>query len=277
MNFAINVPNFGTFGQPRLLAELAREAEEAGWDGFFIWDHIDPGPDVVEPTTDPWIALAAMAMTTSTIKLGALVTPIPRRRPTKLAREIVALDHLSHGRVILGLGIGTDRRKEYSRFGETTDSKAHAEMLDEALEILTGLWSGEPFSYRGKHYQLQDLQFLPKPVQQPRIPIWIAGTWPYKKPFQRAAQWDGITPIRRDRAFVAEDYREISAYIQTYRTSKAPFDIIASGQTTGIYAQDRSVLTPYAEAGVTWWQESLDWQTSIELARILIHQGPPHL
>lgn len=278
MHFAINVPNFGSFGDPRLLAELAREAEVAGWDGFFIWDHIYAGPDLLEPTVDPWIALAAMAMTTSRIKLSALVTPMPRRRPWKLAREIVTLDHLSQGRVILGLGIGTDRRKEYSSFDELADSQQHAEMLDEGLAVLTGLWSGEHFSYEGKYYQVHDVKFLPKPVQQPRIPIWMAGTWPHKKPFRRAAQWDGISPIRRDRAFIADDYYEIVEYIKAHRRDESPFDVVASGQTTGANAEeDRTTLRAYAAAGVTWWQETLSWNIKVEQARLRIQQGPGHL
>ncbi|HEX4204290.1 MAG TPA: LLM class flavin-dependent oxidoreductase [Ktedonobacteraceae bacterium] len=279
MYFAINTPNFGTFGDPRLLAQLAEEAEVCGWDGFFIWDHVYPGPNVPPiPAVDPWVALAAMAMMTSRIKLSALVTPIPRRRPGKLAREIVSLDHLSHGRVILGLGIGTDRRREYSGFHESTDSKQHAEMLDEMLQVLTGLWSGEPFSYDGTYYQVHDLCFLPKPVQQPRIPIWLGGTWPHKKPFRRAAQWDGITPIRSDRAFIPEDYHEISAYIKAHRTCDAPFDMVTSGKTgQKTLDEDRAMLRAYAEAGVTWWQENLDWNMSVEQVRSRIQQGPIRL
>lgn len=275
MQFAINVPNFGIFGDPRLLAELAHEAEEAGWQGFFIWDHIYAGPDILEQTVDPWIALAAMAMATRTIKLSALVTPVPRRRPWKLAREIVSLDHLSQGRMILGLGIGTDRRKEYTGFHESTDSKQHAEMLDETLAILTGLWSGEAFSYTGKHYQIDDVTFLPKPVQQPSIPIWLAGTWPHKKPFRRAARWDGITPIRWDRPFVPDDYREIVAYIQQYRQDATPFDVIASNRAIKAHIkEDRALLQAYADAGVTWWQEAFDWNAELAQVRARIQQGP---
>jgi alkanesulfonate monooxygenase SsuD/methylene tetrahydromethanopterin reductase-like flavin-dependent oxidoreductase (luciferase family) len=275
MKFALNTPNFGAYSDPRLLAELAREAEAAGWDGFFIWDHIHPGRNLVEPTADPWIALAAMVMTTSKITLGSLVTPLPRRRPWKLAREIVTLDHLSQGRVILGLGIGSDRRQEYSGFQESADSKRHGEMLDEGLEVLLGLWSGEQFSYAGKHYQVNKEVFLPRPVQQPRIPIWLAGTWPHKKPFQRAARWDGINPICWDKALTAEDYREIRAYIQQYRTSDAPFDVIASTLETGTDPEkDRATARAYIDAGVTWMQERIEWHTSVPQALTRIRQGP---
>src|SRR5215211_309557 len=131
MRYAINMPHFGPFGDPRRLAELAREAEQAGWDGFFLWDHLLFEQPL--PMVDPWVAMAAMAMTTERIKLGALVTPLPRRRPRKLAREIVTLDHLSNGRLIVGVGIGGDWWGEYSAFGESPDDKLHAAMLDEGL------------------------------------------------------------------------------------------------------------------------------------------------
>ena len=126
MHFAINTPNFDLYSDARLLAELAHEAEEAGWDGFFVWDHIGAGPEWPAPIADPWVALVAMAMTTRRIKIGPIVTPLPRRRPWKVAREAVTLDHLSQGRLILGVGIGSDQGREFSCFGEATDDKLHA-------------------------------------------------------------------------------------------------------------------------------------------------------
>lgn len=278
MYFAFNVPNFGHFGDARLLAELAHEAEEAGWDGFFIWDHIGSGPDWPDPFADPWIALTAMALATSRIKLGPLVTPLPRRRPWKVARESVTLDRLSNGRLILGVGIGTDRVREFSCFGEDGADRPHGEMLDEGLEVLTRLWSGEPFSFQGQHYQLTDACFLPTPLQQPRIPIWLAAAWPNKKPFRRAARWDGVSPIMWDRQLTAQDYREIVAYLRTQRTGDAPFDIIAAGNTSGTdKEQDRAMLAPFAEAGVTWWQEGFVASHSPELVRARIRLGPPRI
>ncbi|HEU5199002.1 MAG TPA: LLM class flavin-dependent oxidoreductase [Ktedonobacterales bacterium] len=190
MRYGIHVPNFGDWPNPRTLAELAREAEETGWDGFFLWDHLQTDP--VMPFADPWVALAAMAQQTERIRLGPLVTPLPRRRPWQVARETVSVDQLSGGRLVLGVGIGINGWREYSAFGEPTDKVLHGAMLDEGLEVLTSLWSGEPFSFQGQHYQAQDVCFLPKPVQQPRIPIWVAGIWPNKKPFRRAVRWDGI-------------------------------------------------------------------------------------
>ena len=163
MHYALDTPNFGDYSELRLLAELAREAETAGWDGFFLWDHI--GASWPFPIGDSCVAMAAMAMATERIKVGTLVTPLPRRRPWKLARETVTLDHLSNGRLILGVGIGSNSVKEYSCFGEPGDDKLHGAMLDEGLDVLARLWSGEPFSYSGEYYTIQQARFLPPPVQ----------------------------------------------------------------------------------------------------------------
>ena len=272
MQFAINTPNFDYFGDPRLLAELAHEAEESGWDGFFIWDHIlrDRRAEIA----DPWVELTAMAMTTKRIKLGPMVTPLPRRRPWIVARQALTLDHLSNGRLILGVGIGHDFAREFSAFSESPDDKLHGEMLDEGLEILKLLWSGETISFEGKHYQLRDVQFLPKPVQY--IPIWIAGYWPNKKPFRRAARWDGVTPIVPDSNITAEQVRDIISYMKDQRGNDTPFDLLVAGNTTGKdRAQDVALVTPYAEAGATWWQEAFDWNYTLDQVRERIRLGPP--
>src|SRR5579862_3268663 len=177
MQYAIDLPLFGPFSHPFLVADLAHEAEDAGWDGFFVWDHLNyklassPEPLAI---ADPWILLAAMALRTRSIKLGPMVTPLPRRRPWKLARETVTLDHLSGGRLVLGVGLGSDDDGEYHDFGEPTDPRVHGGKLDEGLAILTRLWSGKQISYQGQHYQLAPVQFRPTPLQQPRIPIWVA-------------------------------------------------------------------------------------------------------
>ncbi|GHO45812.1 LLM class flavin-dependent oxidoreductase [Ktedonospora formicarum] len=252
MRFAFNTPNMGIYGDVRQMVELAREAEEAGWDAFFIWDHIGSGLDWPANFADPWIMLAAMAMATKRIKLGPIVTPLPRRRPWKVAREAVTLDHLSEGRLILGVGIGSDLAREFSCFGELGDDRLHGEMLDEGLEIITRLWSGEEFSYEGKHYQLKKACFKPTPLQQPRIPIWVAGVWPNKRPFRRAAHFDGLCPIASNRSLTPQDYHDMRAYMQPYLTRGQTFDILASGNTTGTdRQQDRDNVLPFAEAGAT--------------------------
>lgn len=277
MRFAIDVPHFGPFGDPRLLAELAYEAEEAGWDGFFIWDHINYKlAGSPSPMVDPWVALTAIALRTTRIKLGPMVTPLPRRRPWKLARETVTLDHISQGRLILGVGSGHDGGQEYSGFGEVADPRSHGEMLDEGLAVLTGLWSGELFSYEGKHYHLSQIQFLPRPQQQPRIPIWVAGFWPNKKPFRRAAQWDGVFPLLREKDMTPQNLQDIMDYVQAQRAVGASYDVIASGLTGGFdNAKDAATLAAFAEIGATWWLESFEPYHALEVVRQRIRQGPP--
>ena len=282
MQFAINTPNFGSFSDARLMAELAHEAEDSGWDGFFVWDHIGGSSERAIPMADPWVTLTAMAMTTSRIKLGPMVTPLPRRRPWKLARECVTLDHLSHGRLILGVGLGSDSFfKEYSTYGESPNDTLHGGMLDEGLDVLVQLWSGKAVSYTGQHYQLHDALFLPAPLQRPRIPIWIAGLWPSKKPFRRAARWDGACPLKHaDQVIQPDEIKEILALIRQFRTSHEPFDISASGNTSGTERQkDLDTIMPYVEAGATWWQEGFAGSDSQELeaVRTRIRQGPPRL
>lgn len=272
MRFALDIPNFGDYSNPRLLAELAREAEIAGWDGFFLWDHIGAG--WAFPIGDPWIALAAMATATDRIKLGTLVTPLPRRRPWKLARETVTLDHLSHGRLILGVGIGSDSEKEYSCFGEIGDDRLHGAMLDEGLDVLVGLWSGEPFSYSGKYYTIQQAHFVPTPVQSPRIPIWVADVWPHKRPLRRAAAWDGIVPFAIDRALTPDEIHSIVSYTRERRVRAEPFDVAC-----GFPDFDKNLtadsLQAYAQAGVTWWLECSSWNHSLAQVRERIRRGPP--
>lgn len=281
MQFGIDLPPFGPFSDPHLVAELAYEAEEVGWDGFFLWDHINYKlVGATEPTVvaDPWIQLAAIALRTKRMRLGPMVTPLPRRRPWKLARETVTLDQLSGGRLILGIGLGSDRSGEYHDFGETTDARVRGEMLDEGLDVLKQLWSGEEFSYEGQHYQLSQVQFLPKPVQQPCIPIWIAGNWPHKNPFRRAAKFDGVFPLMLERALTPEDFREILGYTHAQRTQTLPLAVVAGGLTSGTdKAADTAHVAAFAQAGATWWLEHFALQHTVEQVRQRIEQGPPRL
>jgi alkanesulfonate monooxygenase SsuD/methylene tetrahydromethanopterin reductase-like flavin-dependent oxidoreductase (luciferase family) len=279
MKFGIDTPHFGPFGDASLLADLAYETEQSGWDGFFIWDHMmmwEPAPMV-----DPWIALALVATRTKRIRFGAMVTPVARRHPWKLARETVTLDRISGGRLLFGAGLGTDLWGEMSAFGTPTDDRARAASLDEGLEILTGLWTGKPFSFSGHHFDLKEVQFLPAPVQSPRIPIWIGGAWPKaRRPFRRAARFDGVIPITGDlnTSLTPSDLRAMSAYIKLHRTSTAPFDIVCSGQTPGISReQDRAIAAPLAQAGATWFLESASPFKSFDDFRARLRQGPPQL
>jgi len=279
MHYGIYVPNFGDETTVRTLATLAREAEQAGWDGFFIWDHILYRTSQPLPMVDPWIALTAMAMTTERIRIGTTVTPIPRRHPWKLARETVSLDHLSGGRLILGVGLGDPPEAEFAHFGEEADNRIRAAKLDEGLDVLVGLWSGKAFRYQGKHYQVQKTVFLPPALQVPRIPIWVAGFWPNKAPFRRAARWDGVIPLKHGGPLKPNDVRDMLAYINEHRSSITAFDIVKISSTPGDdIMKGVKMVTPYAEVGVTWWLESLyAHRNSFEEMCLRIRQGPPRL
>lgn len=284
MKHALYAPNFGTFGDIKQLVAFAKEADEHGWDGFFLWDHLRTiDLPATDPFVDPWIAMTAMASVSSTLKLGALVTPLSRRRPWKVARESVTLDRFSDGRLVLGAGIGGDYYREFSGFGEEVGNQLHADKLDEALQMLVELWSGEETSFQGEHYHLTEIQFHPTPVQQPRIPIWLAGVWPGTKPFQRAAKWDGIFPIYRGEGeFPPEEVAKMLAYIHEYRTSNAPFDTVIvtrshkPGETNPVPTDEYlSRLAELESVGVTWSLESLDMKAGIDEVLAVIRQGPP--
>jgi alkanesulfonate monooxygenase SsuD/methylene tetrahydromethanopterin reductase-like flavin-dependent oxidoreductase (luciferase family) len=227
---------------------------------------------------DPWITMAAIAATTERIRFGPMVTPLPRRRPWKLARETASLDHLSNGRLILGVGIG-EPPEEFARFGEEPDPRARAGMLDEGLEVLTGLWSGEPYSFSGEHYRVEDALLLPRPVQQPRIPIWVGCTWPRKPGFRRAARWDGVYPGSTHGNLTLDELREMRAFIQSQRTSDAPFDVVSGGDVPfNDPARAREIIAEYEDAGVTWWIEGIgDWRGDVDAMAEFIAGGPPGL
>lgn len=263
MRFAIGFPIAGPLGgDPRSVAELARIAEQAGWDAVFLEDylvhHIAPGRVAV---SDPWIGLAAAAVKTTRIKLGLTVVALPRRRPWKVAREAVSLDYLSGGRMILGVGIGDINDHGFVRVGEETDAKMRGAMLDEALEVIAGLWSGKPFSYQGRFYKIKDLTLLPIPLQRPRIPIWIGGAWPHQAPVRRAARWDGLAVYRvypdgTSGPVSADELRTIAGLVRSRRSSSDPFDIIAGGyDRSPDSARARDLVRQAAQAGATWWNE----------------------
>lgn len=276
MRFGLIVQMTGPLGYPQPLVRLARVAEASGWDGFFIWDIFGGDPGAPVPVVDPWIALAAIAGATERIRIGPMVTPLPRRRPWKLAREAASLDHLSNGRLILGVGIG-EPPEEFQRFGEEPDPRVRAAMLDEGLAVLTGLWSGEPFTFAGDHYQVRNAQLLPRPVQQPRIPIWVGGTWPRTPAFRRAARWDGVYPGSPHGNLTLAEVREMRAFIQQHRRDDAPFDIMVGGDVPfDDQERARAILAEYAQAGVTWWVEGVGaWRGDVEAMAAFIAGGPP--
>ena len=286
MRYAVTVPQFGPLGDVRALADLARDAEKAGWDAFFVWDHI-LFDNRLQPMVDPWVALAAIAMTTTHIRIGAMVTPLARRRPWKLARETASIDQLSGGRLVVGVGLGDPPGTEFEAFGEDPDPRVRAGKLDEGLDVLTGLWGGRPFSYSGAHYRLKDVLFTPRPVQTPRIPIWVAGTWPNRAPMRRAARWDGAFPQKKGAFTTLEDWREILEYLRRHLTDDRPFDLVQAGATAGMdQAQAVEIVAPFAELGITWWVEDVspwsfgwdyegEWPTAAMVDRV--RAGPPRL
>jgi alkanesulfonate monooxygenase SsuD/methylene tetrahydromethanopterin reductase-like flavin-dependent oxidoreductase (luciferase family) len=280
VRYGFFLPNFGPFGDPNVLIELAREAEQSDWDGFFVWDHIlfqaDGGAhDVV----DPWVALAGIAANTTRLRFGALMTPLARRRPWKVARETATLDRLSNGRLVFGAGLGFPPDQEFEFFGDPSDDRVRAQRLDEGLAILNGLWSGKPFSFTGEHYTLEEMQFLPTPVQQPRPPVWIAGWWPHKPPFRRAARWDGVFPERADWQIpTPDDLSQILAYVREQRADGTnPSDVVLNGHTPPDQKAGAAHLEPYLEVGLTWWLERVDLEHhySVDEALARIRSGPP--
>ncbi len=283
MKYGINLPNFGWFGDIDTLVEIAIEAEESGWDGFFLWDHmlVFKQEEMVLPFADPWIALTAIACNTKKIRLGPLITPIPRRRPWKVAREAVSLDHVSKGRLVLGLAIGAPPDVEFDYFGEESDSRIRAEMLEEGLDIITGLWSGEPYSHQGTHYQLKEMTFFPKPKQEPRIPIWIGGGVPHKTPFKRAARYDGVAPVHSKwpEPVTPQLLEEVLEIIKTERGNLKDYDVVICGATTGTDSnKDRETVESWVHAGATWFQEDINgMRAEIDVLRERIRAGPPQV
>ncbi len=275
MKHAIYLPNFDLFGEAAVLAELATLTEESDWDGFFIWDHLQWPAS--EPAVDPWVALGAIAAGTERIRLGTMVTPLPRRDLVKLARETVSVDRLSGGRLVLGVGLGWESIPEWDAFGHEPDKRVRGEMLDEALEVLTALWSGNPVEHNGAHYRVSTRGMAP-PIQQPRIPIWVGGGWPAKKPFRRAARWDGAMPMS-PRAMEGEDLAptdiaEVRTFIESRRSDTGSFDVAKTGSTTN--TSDTEQPETYRAAGVTWWLETiLPWGNSLAAVRERIRSGPP--
>src|ERR1700682_3245975 len=240
MHFGLNLANGGPYADPRTMADLAALAEHSGWDGVFLEDYLVYQNKTGTLTYDPWVTPAAMAMRTQRIRLGTTVTPLPRRRVAKLAAEAVALDHLSGGRVTLGLGLGDAWDVALANPGEQTDTRTRAAMLDEGLDVLVGLWSGEPFSYAGLFFNVNNVTLLPRPVQTPRIPIWIGGPYPKSGPVRRAARWDGsclfictaysATSIEQ-RDWTPEDVRAFLATVADLRPSdQGKFDMAVGGR-----------------------------------------------
>jgi alkanesulfonate monooxygenase SsuD/methylene tetrahydromethanopterin reductase-like flavin-dependent oxidoreductase (luciferase family) len=267
MKYGISIANYGVSETPMAYAHLAYEAENAGWEGFFLWDHIVLGAG--RPNHDPWIILAAIACNTEKIRLGTVITPLPRRRPQKVARETASLDRLSEGRLVLGVGLG-EPDFEYTAFGETYDKGVRAKMLDESLEIITRLWSGKVCNFDGKYLKALGVTFQPTPVQKPRIPIWVGGKWPRKGAFRRAAKYDGAAPVG---AAGPKQFAEMMEYVKSYRKRSGHYDWICYNPYLSTQKR-RDVATEYKDIGATWFLES--WG-SFDLKKQLprLKRGPP--
>lgn len=268
MRYALFIAPFGELADPRRCAEVAARAEAGGWDGMFVWDHMLYAPPV-EAIADPWVTMAAMACATERIALGPMVTPIARRRPWKLAREAITLDHLSGGRLVLGAGLGGDPGRELSAFGEEGDARSRARLLDEGLDLIVALWAGERVDHRGA-FQADGVRLLPRPLQRPRIPIWLAARWPHQAPVRRAARYDGLFPIGLTQPDQAAELSEVVAALRRDAgiAADASFDLAVTG--------GRGVdPAPWATAGATWWLVGFGAEVTPDDVAAALDDGPP--
>jgi alkanesulfonate monooxygenase SsuD/methylene tetrahydromethanopterin reductase-like flavin-dependent oxidoreductase (luciferase family) len=236
------VPPFDVLADPNLLAELAADAERAGWDGIFLWDHLIYARPV-QAILDPWICLAAIAVATESMTLGAMVTPLSRRRPAVVARQAVTLDLLSRGRLVLGFGLGDDGSSgEMSRFGEEPDPHIRAGMLDEGLFVLRRMLSGELVDHQGQHYTAAGVQLLPRPYRESGIPFWIGARWPNARPLRRAAKYEGAFVISLKSA---DELRDLIGALDQLRGDGGEFDVVVE-----LPSDDQAVA--WSVPGVTW-------------------------
>jgi alkanesulfonate monooxygenase SsuD/methylene tetrahydromethanopterin reductase-like flavin-dependent oxidoreductase (luciferase family) len=278
MKFNINLANFGYLGDVNVLVDLAVDAEKAGWDAVFLWDHVNL---IIEDLgwgggahVDPWIALGLIAQRTESVILGPCITPVARRRPTKLAREILTLHQLLGDRLVFGAGLGV-APSEFDEFGDEGELKVRAEMLDEGLQLLKKLWRGEDIDHRGKHYQVKSPTFAPGGVD---IPIWLAATWPNMKPLRRAAQYDGVVIVRDDFAtqLNPQEVFEATQYVSEHRDSDKPYQLCITASTTDDRQADLEYAQAIEEAGANWWQEPCNPAAeSLDQLRARIRRGPP--
>lgn len=263
MRYGICLANIGAYADPRVAVKVAQAAEENRWDGVFTWDHLGFvwGP----PAADPWVTLTAIASATERVRLGTAITPVARRRPHVLANQVATLDVLSGGRVVFGAGLGGSP-SEFSKFGEPDDAKVRAEMLDEGLDVLRALWSGEEVTHHGKHYVVDGVTLAPRPFQD-RVPIWVGGN---RAPsLRRAARWDGWCADSADPTGMTLTPDDVARSIERLRRSD-DFDVAVLGQN------DMGDPSAYEAAGATWWLENIHDRrgTTGEMIK-LVEAGPP--
>ena len=287
-------PTIFEYSDPANLVDLAKVTEDAGWDGYFICDHLILDPEGMLPLADPSVVLGAIAAVTSRVVIGSMVTPISRRRPWKLAKEFASLDQLSNGRLRIGVGLG-GLDQEFSNFGEDPDKKVLAKRTDEGLAIIEALHTGEVVDFDGEVYQIENARLLPGPVQSPRIPVWVGAMLPAKPGQRRAARWDGVMPhvmpalleeeqdisgvdMRLLMSPSPEQIREVVDFTSSLRETDDPFDVIACGITADLDPEaTRSKLEAFEEAGATWWLEWLDCgrPETFKQVREQLEHGPP--
>lgn len=274
MRVAISTPNFG---DPNALVDAGIEADRAGWDAYFLWDHVVFIEALHLPIVDPWTVLGAVAHQTRNVRLGALVTPLPRRRPQVVAKQLTTLDHLSNGRAIFGAGLGWPSDDEFRRFGEDADDIRRAQVLDESLAVLDAFLRGGPVTFNGRHLHVDSITLEPRPVQAPRPPIWIAAMWPARPPIRRAVLWDGIVPMRyvesdpQDLLLTPDDLAAIVAMTSELRHEAGrtgPFDVVVAARP-GIPTNE------YEQAGATWLVHGPDPAGGIGALREMVSAGPP--
>ncbi|MBV8206917.1 MAG: LLM class flavin-dependent oxidoreductase [Acidobacteria bacterium] len=259
------------------VVDLACEAEQAGWDGFFIPDGLaievpNAGPF---PLFDPWVLLGAMAARTSRIRIGTMITPVPRRRPWKLARECVTVDHLSRGRLIFSAGLGAaEDDAGFHKVGEAMDLPTRAERLDEGLAVIDGLWKGTPLAFSGRHFRVDGMAMAPLPVQKPRIPVWVVAVWPKPKSLRRILAWDGVISQKYKSygPLAPDEIRRLRDYVAEHRPGLNSFDIITGGSTS---KGKGNVVKPYSDAGATWWVESDMSAGTVQKCFDRVRAGPP--
>jgi hypothetical protein len=267
MRFGISIPNLG---DPGAIVDLAVEAERAGWEGVFVWDHVAQDHNGPRPTANPWVVLGAVAAVTDRVRLGPLVTPLARRRPQQAATEVITLDRLSNGRAVLGVGLGAPG-EEFSRFGEDPDPMGRANRLDEALDIVAAATAGGPVRHAGAHYRV-DATFAPGAVQRPRVPIWVAGFWPNWRPFARALRWDGVVPLVAGDRLPTPTPDETAVLAEHFAGRLAgpePFDLVVNGHPD-------HPAPAYEAAGATWWLDGCDSTLDqFDALATRVRLGPP--
>ncbi len=265
MNFGLCLPIAGGCADPRVLLDLGRRGEAAGWDGVFLEDYIvDPRAPA---TCDPWVALAAIATATSRVRLGTLVTPLARRRPWKVAREVATLDWLSNGRAVLGVGAGDPRDLSWSRFGEEPEARRRGVLLDHALTAIAAYWQGE---------------LEPRPIQRPRVPIWVGGLWPRRRPLERAARWDGsilgwkASGDGGEELITPDDLSDQRVAIRRLRGGDdTGFDYVMGGRRRSHDVDaDRALVGRMAEEGATWWLEYTEVARPVDEIAAVVDGGP---